>query len=40
VETQENAQRHFAKVKGYGNGVRDGDSHQGYQRYEIDVLLI
>ena len=34
VETQENAQRHFANVKGYVTGVRDGESRQGYhQRY-------
>ena len=33
VETKENAQRHFANIKGYVTGVRDGESHQGYQRY-------
>ena len=33
VETQENAQRHFANVKGYVTGVRDGETCQGYQRY-------
>ena len=33
VETKENAQRHFANIKGYVSGVRDGESCQGYQRY-------
>ena len=33
VETKENAQRHFANIKGYVTGVRDGESRQGYQRY-------
>ena len=33
VETQENAKRHFANIKRYVTGVRDGESRQGYQRY-------